>query len=411
MMDVMRGLGEQLTTGERIAWYRRRRGMTQEVLAGLVDRTPDWLGKVENNRIDLDRLSVIRMVADALDITVGDLLGEPTLLDWTPDSGTRAVNAVRDALLNYRQLSPFAPAVPEQQLDLATIEPQVAAVWDAYQRSQYGYVAGRLPTLIAVTNAATQVHEGLDQDRSFALLGLSYQVTAVLLTKLGEADLAWIAAERGLTAAQRSGDIVMIGSLFRAVVHTLLSAGRYIDAVHLTDAAAGHLQTGLADAGPEYLSVYGTVLLAGAVAAARAEDRGQVLAFLKEADDSARRLGGDGNHLWTAFGPTNVSIHRVTAAVDLGDIEFAIDLGMRLDTTAMPIERRVRHTLEVARALSARNRTDEALAELLRAEELAPEQVRHHAISRQLVQTWLRRGRGRPSFNLASLAGRVHVVA
>jgi hypothetical protein len=65
----------------------------------------------------------------------------------------------------------------------------------------------------------------------------------------------------------------------------------------------------------------------------------------------------------------------------------------------MPIERRVRHAMETARALSAWNRTEEALTTLLDAEKLAPEQVRHHAISRQLVQSWMRRGRGRPATN------------
>ncbi|WP_433661659.1 helix-turn-helix domain-containing protein [Nocardia sp. CA-128927] len=47
---------QNLTIGERVAWYRRRRGMSQDVLAGLVGRTDDWMGKVENNRIPLDRL-------------------------------------------------------------------------------------------------------------------------------------------------------------------------------------------------------------------------------------------------------------------------------------------------------------------------------------------------------------------
>jgi len=77
----MHGIGQTLTVGERIAWYRRRRGMSQEILAGLVQRTVDWLSKVENNRIELDRLSVIRGVADVLDVTVGDLLGGPWLID------------------------------------------------------------------------------------------------------------------------------------------------------------------------------------------------------------------------------------------------------------------------------------------------------------------------------------------
>src|SRR4051794_28656022 len=104
----MRGIGQSLTTGERIAWYRRRRGMSQEILAGLVNRTADWLGKIENGRIDLDRLSVIRNLAEALDVSVGDLVGEPTLLDWSEDNDSGTVSALRQALLDYRQLSPFA---------------------------------------------------------------------------------------------------------------------------------------------------------------------------------------------------------------------------------------------------------------------------------------------------------------
>ena len=35
----MRGLGQDMTVGERVAWYRVRRGLTQEVLAGMVSRT------------------------------------------------------------------------------------------------------------------------------------------------------------------------------------------------------------------------------------------------------------------------------------------------------------------------------------------------------------------------------------
>jgi hypothetical protein len=198
--------------------------------------------------------------------------------------------------------------------------------------------------------------------------------------------------------------------LFRSVIHTLLATGRYREAKQLTADAGGFLQPGIGNASAEYMSVYGTLFLAGAIAAARDEDRGTVRSYLNEAQETARRLGSDSNHLWTAFGPTNVAIHRVATAMDLGDVQVAIDLGPRVDTSRMPIERRVRHAMETARAFSAWNRTEEALTTLLEAERLAPEQVRHHAISRQLVQSWMRRGRGRPSYQLAALARRVHVT-
>ena len=115
------------------------------------------------------------------------------------------------------------------------------------------------------THSATQQHEGDQQLRAFALLGLTYQAATVLLTKLGEADLAWIAAERGFHAAQRSGDAVVIGSLFRSVMHALLSTGRYREAKNLTQDAAAYLQPGLQNPTPQYLSIYGTLFLTGAL--------------------------------------------------------------------------------------------------------------------------------------------------
>ncbi|MGC9668086.1 hypothetical protein ACNTMW_16210 [Planosporangium sp. 12N6] len=131
--------------------------------------------------------------------------------------------------------------------------------------------------------------------------------------------------------------------------------------------------------------------------------------FLAAADEAARRLGHDANHLWTAFGPTNVAIHRVAAATELGDVQVTIDLGPNLDMSALPMERRVRHALEATRAYSAWNRVDEALATVLDAERPAPEQVRYHVLSRQLVLSWIRRQRSRPPSALIDLARRLNV--
>jgi transcriptional regulator with XRE-family HTH domain len=383
--------------------------MSQEVLAGLVDRTVDWLSKVENNRIDLDRLSVIRALAQALDVALGDLLGEPSILAWTLDRGSRSVPALRNALLDYRQLSP-ALAVPTDAdpIALPVLSQAVASVWDAYQNSRYGFVVHKLLQVVHDTQIAAHSYEGERRQEAHGHLALTYQAAAVLLTKLGEAELAWVAAERGFQAAHESGDPVIAGSLSRSVVHALLSTGRYREAKGLTVDAAAYLEPHVASASPEMLSVYGTLFLVGAVAAARDEDRNATQEFLANADQSARRLGRDANHMWTAFGPTNVAIHRVATAMDLGDVQVAIELGPRVDTAGLPIERRVRHAMEAARAYTAWNRTDEAMAILVDAERVAPEQVRHHAMSRHLVQTWVRRSRGKPSFQLAALAERVH---
>ena len=409
----MRGMTETMTIGERVAFYRRRRGMAQVVLAGLVGRTEDWLSKVENGRIDLDRLSVIRRLAEALDVALADLVVEPTLLDWTTDSGVRTVPALRAVLMDYGQMAPaLAVATEAAAPDLDTLQRAVAEVWlDAYQASRYAYVAGRTPIVLADTLRASRAAGAYDRNRANALLALAYQAAVSVLTKLGETDLAWIAAERGLNAAQQTDNPIVIGSLFRSVAHALHSTGRFQGSVQLVQAAANALEPQVGSrADDALLSVYGTLFLTGAVAAARADDRASATSFLNEAADCAGRLGRDANSMWTAFGPTNVAIHRMTAAMELGDVQVAVDLAPRIDASALPTERRARHAIETARAYTARNRRDDALRVILDAEQLAPEQIRHHAISRQLVLSWIRNNPGPRSVPLEQLAGRLHLA-
>ncbi|MFI6905097.1 helix-turn-helix domain-containing protein [Nonomuraea sp. NPDC050394] len=407
----MREMASNLTLGQRIAWYRRRRGLSQEVLAGLVGRTTDWLSKVENDRISLDRLSVIKAMANALDVSLGDLLAEPSLFEWSDDRGSRSIPALRAALTDYRQLSPMAVRIGEEEPPpLAELASEIAEVWKAYQSSQYTKVVERLPVLLAEAHHAERSSHGDARHAALGVLGQVYHAAASILTKVGEADLAWIAAERGLAYAQESRSQVVTVSLLRSVTHSLLANGRYDAAIQLTSDAAALLDDDLPKATPDLLSVYGTLFLAGSMAAARAEDRTTTRAFLAEAQESATRLGTDANHAWTAFGPTNVAIHRVATAIELGDIQVAIDIGPKLDTSALPIERRVRHALAVAHALSLWNRTDEALATLLDAEKMAPEQVRYHYLGRQLVLSWIRRQKCKPSFQLTDLARRLRIV-
>lgn len=410
----MRGMAENLTIGERVRYYRIRRGIPQGVLAGLVGRTEDWLSKAENNRIELDRLSVIRRLADALDVSVGDLVGEPTLLDWTADSGMQTVPALRAVLMDYRQMTPLLAgplSTDGEPPSLDVLQRDVGDVFAAYQESRYGYVTGRIPLVLSDAMHAASTAEPAEQRRAQGLLALAYQSATAVLTKLGETDLAWISSERGLAAAQQADNPLVLGSLFRSVTHALHATGRFQASVQLTEAAADVLQPHLnSPADDGLLSVYGCLFLAGAVAASRADNRQATTAFLTEAQHAANLLGRDANLMWTAFGPTNVAIHRVCTAMELGDVQIALDIGPRVDASALPVERQVRHAIETARAYSARNRRDDALAVLLDAEQLAPEQIKHHAISRQLVLSWLRNHRGPRNTQLDQLARRLHLV-
>lgn len=146
------------------------------------------------------------------------------------------------------------------------------------------------------------------------------------------------------------------------------------------------------------------------MAAARAGDRHTAAEYLAQAEEMAILIGTDSNHLWTAFGPTNVKIHQVTTAMSLGDVQIALDLIPGIDTGGLPAERRVRHSFEVVSAYQARNQVDDAIAVLLTAERLAPEQVHDHVMSRQLVLRLRASGTGRRSRQLADLARRMKIL-
>jgi hypothetical protein len=295
-----------------------------------------------------------------------------------------------------------------EPVSLKDIERDLMAAFQAYQRSRFTTAANRVSTLLADAQRATRDCSGQEQVRAFGLLALSYQAAAAVLTKTGDADLACLAADRGLMAAERSDSPAVRGSLVRSVAFALASIGQLEPAMRLIESGAQHLEPEVAD-DETAVSVYGMLFLAGAMAAARFGDGPKVASYLQEADGAARRLGRDANHLWTAFGPTNVAIHRVNTSAELGEMQAVLDLGRSLNTSAVPIERRVRHLLDVARAYSVTGRRDDALHTVLDAERMAPEQVRHHHLSQKIVLNLVRRSVGKPSVELEKLAARVNV--
>jgi hypothetical protein len=179
--------------------------------------------------------------------------------------------------------------------------------------------------------------------------------------------------------------------------------------MRLVEETAGYLRPELGR-DETMLSVYGTLFLAGSMAAARLGDNSMTAECLREAESAALRLGRDANYLWTAFGPTNVKIHRVNTAVELGDLQAVLDSGLSLDTTSLPAERQVRYLLDVARVYCRTGQNDDSLSALLTAEKIAPEQVQQHYLSRSIVADLMRGKAYCASADLTGLAIRVKAL-
>ncbi|MBA0127895.1 helix-turn-helix transcriptional regulator [Haloechinothrix sp. YIM 98757] len=403
----MRGAGDQMTVGERIKFYRRRRGLTQEVLANLVGRKVDWLSKIERGERDVRRLDVMSEVARALRVSVADLFGQPVLLE--DENENDDVLKVRDALMTPRRLSHalFGTTAEPLNVNPQTSSHFVEQAWDAYQAGRLGRVINTLPGLIEAAQQLEDVANagGSDARECLAVSARTHHLAATTLSKLGESDLAWIAAERAMQAADTSGDPLVLASAARAGTHALLAVGRYDDAVALGSRAAEWLAPQMANGDPSALSLYGMLHLRTAIAAARRQDRAVATDLLRRASTAADELNEDGNYWQTGFGPTNVAVHEISASLDLGDVPYVVAHGPSIVVDHLPAERRATHLVDVARAHSMIARDDVALEHLLGAEALAPQLVRHSPAVRETVKAMHRRAPVTMNFTSSPLSG------
>ncbi|WP_027935899.1 helix-turn-helix domain-containing protein [Amycolatopsis sp. ATCC 39116] len=411
----MRGVGDQLSIGERVAFYRRRRGLSQAVLADLVGRSEDWLSKIERGERDIRRLDVLADVARALRVTLGDLLGEPVLME--DEERNDDVPAIRDALMAARRLSRtlFSSSMSPEYIDPAPVKQLVEGAWSSYQKGDLGRVVQALPGLIKTTQQmeAASADDPAYRRTCAALSARIHHLTATTLSKIGEADLSWIAAERAMQAADEADDPLVLASAARSGTHALLAVGRFEDALELGEAAAKWLVPRMAAGDPAALSLYGMLYLRTAVAAARHQDRATSNDLLAHATRAGEQLGVDANYWHTGFGPANVELHRLSAALDLGDVTQVIEQAPKVDVEHLPAERQVTYLIDYARALSLMAKDDEALQTLLSAEQKSPAIVRHSTVVREVVRSMYRRApatAGRKSSALLALAERCGAV-
>jgi len=349
--------------------------------------------------------------------TTGALGAAVMLPDWLGQLAPRQAGeppelaAVRDALMRYESLTLPADSVGEP-VPLPVLRQRVDRAWAAFQTSRYSLLGPQLPQLLEASQLAARELDGDAKLRASGLLAESYQLAAILLLKLGESNAAWVAADRGILAAERAKDPLVVASGARILAYAFLGAGHFAKAKELTISAAGVLEPDPGSASPTHLSLYGALLLKGAMAAAYQGDPITSRALLNEADGTARRLGTDANHFFTAFGPTNVAVHRVSAAVVLGNGGAALQHAKAVHPVQLPVvERRAQYLVDVARGHGQAGGDDQALRALLTAERLAPEEVRYQPAARALVAQLLHRERSGRKQELRALAERVGAVA
>jgi transcriptional regulator with XRE-family HTH domain len=402
---------DELPIGRRVAYWRTRRKMSQQVFADRLGKSKSWVDKVERGVRRLDKFSVVYEIADVLQLDVQLLLGKDP--QRRPDSincvDQVEVEEIRAALERYDQISAFFYA-PPQPPALPEMRKAVGHAWLTFQHAKYGVLARALPKLLRNAQAADTALAGSgDSPAAAHLLGEVYQIASSTLRKLGEHELAWLAGDRSIAVSQRADDPLLAGTATYRVALALLSMGRARPALEVNVNIANRLAPGTPGepTTPERLSVYGILLLQGVMAAARIGDMATVRDLLIGAEEAAKALGGDENYYWTSFGPTNVKLHRAAAAVEMGEGRLAIDVHESLDLAAFGAllpERRAHHYLDIARGYALVGEVGRASEMLLEGDRLAPSEIRCRPLAREVLSDILRRTRGTPPQPVAELA-------
>ncbi|GAA3724607.1 helix-turn-helix domain-containing protein [Salinactinospora qingdaonensis] len=372
----------QKALGRKIAQYRRRRGLSQRDFAGLIERSEAWVSQVERGVRKVDRMSVLEKVADVLEVPIADLAAESPIVaaasEETPGS-TRLRLVLSAAHALNAVLGEHAPA------DVDTLARRADQAWELTHEGRYLELTEALEALVPELEAAARAVDNGQRAPFFRVLAVTYQACSAALTKLGEFEAAWIAADRAIVAAERAGDaLLMAAGEFRLCL-TFLGAG-HLDQVETTGRTAGEALAPLVDQGRiEAMSLVGALTLQRAVAAARGNDATAAYRHIAAARSIADEIGGERNDYNTEFGVTNVGLHEVAVAVDLGDAGVALRAAEAVDASQLSAERRGRFLIDVARAQLQRRNAEAAVAALLEAETITPEQVRSHPLVRQAL--------------------------
>ncbi|WFE99090.1 helix-turn-helix domain-containing protein [Micromonospora sp. WMMD964] len=391
---------DDIPIGRRVASWRVRRSMTQQMLADRLRRSKSWVDKIERGARTLDRYSVIQELAHVLRVEPEVLLGQP---QTTPAGTPDGVDDIRAALARYD-----IPEAPPQTDDLRR---QVGHAWLSYQHAHYGQLVRVVPGLLDAARAA----------QSAEVLVQAYRITSSLLVKLGEADLAWLAADRAMSAA--GDDPILAASATISVAEALrannrnplalraalptanrLLPARSLPVDHDVGGSDGdqtdrqpHDQCGggggggaFAAAGsPGEWAVGGTLLVQAALAAAGCGEHRRADELTGRAAGVAASLRGCDDTHRTSFGPVSVELARVLIAAQRGDAAEALrrhsSVVRREGWRRLPAEFRGAYLVDVARAYLHLGDLRSAARALVDADSVAPAEVRCRASARTVI--------------------------
>jgi transcriptional regulator with XRE-family HTH domain len=394
--------------GRRVREIRTWRGMNLTTTAGLAGISPSALSLMERGKRPISKRAVLESLARALRVSPFELTGQPHPPSGEGTAESRSAMATLADLLGGWWIGEV-PDRPGRPL------PEVLAELDSFHgaRNSPGphgagdYVAQveTLSPLIRDLLAASADRTALR--RTLVPLLLAYHVAGSISARLGIPGLPSLAAERMRDVADELNDPVWRGVADWGRAQFLSATNRerqYELAVAVADKApAGRPET------------RGMANLTAAFAAAAMARPDVAETHLAAAAELAELVEPDVSP-WPSgvmqFGRTNVDIFRVGVGVELGQGARVAEIGSAVRLATASRGRQASFWMDYARGLITERRTrDKGLQALLRAEKLAPQQVRTNVFAREAVTNLLSSARSQAGGpDLRGLAWRMDIA-
>lgn len=361
-----------ISFGKRIELARRRRGLSRELLGDLIGRSSEWIRQVERDARPVDRLSVLLLLAKTLKIAdVGAFLGCACPTQASPLGGGSPVTTanLRDVLYGQRFSGQGGRAG----------RPELEALWAGWESSPkpYSRVLQGLPGLIG--SAGTGEEE---------ISAQVHRLASIVLRRLGDLPPALLAAERAVTAADRSGDTAAQALCASTFAEALIALG---SPARAREVCATALAGSAVRSGQE-----ATLHLVSAAAAVADDDHAAAEQHLHLARSAA-----------VGHGTVEVEAEAATIALAQGRHRHALRLAQTVDAQRLRSrEHRARHFLTVAKAHARDNNSPATVFSLLKAEDVCPEETRFNPEARHLVQDLMRRDNALVRHDVWALAER-----
>jgi transcriptional regulator with XRE-family HTH domain len=373
-------VSEAKTIGDRLKLLRQERSMTRNELADESGVNADVIEKLEYGRRQTARVTWLIKLAHALRAELSGLVGRRR-----PDEeDDGAAPAVCDAVAEPESTPGMDADDAGEAPDLGELRTAVAEAWRVYWSGDLPRVATTLPGLIGEARLASR-DLGV---KAAAPLAEAQHLAARLLTRLGQPDLAALAAEEAIRAAETGDDelqwTALHGAYSSALLHQDLTRMSEDHALRIAEDTEPFM-----DAELRRLTVWGGLIVAAMAAAVTGTRAGAVGDYVGLAESATGRFGRDRLDYHVRFGPSEVAMLATHAYAILQEPGRALRSARGVHPEDLPSGMYGRHLLDVARAQAQLMDLREAESTLQEAESLSRRSFRHQGPAHDLVRELL----------------------